>query len=539
MKRMKLLSLLAVLLAAVMALGSCGLFGGGEVDVEDLFDEKAVYKTTSLPTTATEVSALAGKSNSNYYYNESDLLLFTELDGLYTHYTVYNAATGTAVLDLTNSSEVTYRVQICELYDVNRDVAAYIRVTKTTDTEDDDEVKTLLYSASGSLLDETKGDEDVIATYADLVFFDNTFYRAANGTLAKHLDWSPMAKRPRPDDHVGDCYYELDDNDITVYGADLKVLSTYKVPSIAADGANGVAVLGNGDILVQYIVTLPENSEDYTAIVEDEDGNLFPVDVVTVIVDHENGEADEIDCEYLLLDIERIYPEYLKEAGLLLEGYTHEVEAYKIEDGRIPSDITGDEVFLLLDEDGDLTAIADFMSSRVDYFYMVGDNRWIVETEDREYLVDADGEVIGEVTRGYSTRGRYIVCDGKIYDMDLRELLDYDEKDLELASVYGSNGTLYFENDNGDFLKWSGSGEPTVVVSGEDEDKSVSARFSWGYAVSDSENSKTTVYNADGTQLFTVSRAYAGIETVVFQDSYLLVKTTDSDGDAVYYRLPR
>ena len=346
MKHMKSLSLLAVLLAAAMMLGSCGLFGGGEAEIGDILDGAAVYTPEADPASGAEVSALAGLS---FNFATGDLLMFTSSEGGYTTYTVYNLKSGTVALELTNTQSTTYSVLI-ESVTYEGDDIGYIRVQKTTSDEDGERTVTRLCDASGNQIAEAKGSVE-IHSCADLLYFDNAFYRASNGSITKKCDWSPLAVRPEPDMRAGDCYYEIDGKRIIVYRDDLTVLSDYKVPGYARSTYAPV-ILGNGDILLQYLVMLPKNSEEYTTLLNMDD-EFSPVDIVTVIVDHEDGDAKEIDCDYLLLQSKSLDGAEATEYGIKSDRYRTLILGIKIEE-QMNERMTQGAAFLLADEDGDV-----------------------------------------------------------------------------------------------------------------------------------------------------------------------------------------
>ncbi len=534
MKRAKIYALVAVLALAAMLLTSCGLFGKGEIKLKKILDGDATAEHALVPTVAVRMDDLAGATLKD---SDGELYYFEKVSGSRIYHKVLHLETGNTVLELTSDSVVAYEVSIGSVSygNYSGNTEGYIRVVKSADGL----ATTYLYGDAGNLIAEASGREPV-SQHADLLRFGGAFYQVSEGRIAKLCDWSPMVKWPAPDLHIGDLYYEIEDSGdglhVTVYDDELAVLSVYKTPSYAEEVV--YTVLGGGDILLQYLVRLPEGSEEYTALIE-EGRELVPVDMVTAIVDCKDGEASEIDCEYRFAIAAFLSEDAVAALGLDADRCAGFALAMEIENGRIPAFDFEDCRYLILDEDGDVRTIRDFMGARVMSVLLVTDGRWCVKTEDgRVYLVDEDADLIGEMTNAEPVGDRYLECDERIYDMELRELLDYGEMELVPVETLAGEGTLYFKNKSGELLLWSGSGEPSAVLSEGSAVVSYTVH-TWGYSVPDPANGRTVAYGAGGAELFSVDSLSPSFTFLGESDSAALISAKNARGTTVYYRLSK
>ena len=540
MKSMKRISLLAVLLAAAMMLGSCGLFGGGigELSLEELLDEELAFDPDFVPGSLSELTGMP----ENIVDEESlgSLFYVRGNEGGYDTHMVYNLDTGAAVLTLADGEGEEYEVSLEQAaYSYDR-TEAYVRVLKTARRNLVTQQTTHLYDAAGTQFAEAKGDETADES-AELLYFDGTYYKVDRGSIAKLCEWDVLAGRPAPTHHVGDFYFEIDTTSVTVYDASLKKLHTYAIPSYAEVLRDAVIPLPSGAVLLQYLVRLPGSSTEYTAILNGGmDGEPVPVNVVTLLLDAETGEPKELDCGYVFEESELLDEVAEREFGISADRYGAVIVAVEIKDGQLSEDPDMKEMVLLFaDHEGNMERLASLKgAAAIPYHCATG--RWELETVDRErYLVNGKGEVIGEITqRGRMLADQYIECDGKIYDFDLKLLLDYKDRDLTRASLEG-NGVLYFTNMDGDFLSWAGSGDPTVVLSHNATAKTLRFISDSLYAICDLGSDSAELYSVGGALLLTLDTANFEYHTLATTRDAEVISVTNGNGDTVYYRLSR
>ncbi|MBO7293765.1 MAG: hypothetical protein J6V07_07525, partial [Clostridia bacterium] len=266
MRRTKILSLFALLLALAMLLVSCGGTGAGTVEVKSLLDKKATVESDAYG----DIEKVTGLTDVTRRSNAGDLYYFTAETEVgnetYTKHIVYNAATNQILTTLTNSETVEHSVQLLSGYDYLTEenyFSAYFTFASNYDSEEEPTgASATLYAADGTLVDSksyTKEEmenvsSDSFAAKLDLVLFDDVLYRANAEGIEKLMDVDPFAGLPGLDElqiKVGNYYYSNnDDSTFKAYDESLQFLASYELPEYAE--LIGATVLGNGNLLVQY-----------------------------------------------------------------------------------------------------------------------------------------------------------------------------------------------------------------------------------------------------------------------------------------------
>ena len=270
MKRFSILSLVALLMATILLLSSCGM-GASELKYTKLLDSTATYEKEAAVTSANALSALKDLSVST---SNGDLVYLTGTVGVSydTRHVVYNLKTGSIVFDQTNSAanasnRVNYIVSLDSIANYYEGYTYYFRVVTNLTSADVTTITTTLYDAAGTSFASTSGSKST-QEMADLILFDNVLYRASNGQITKLADRSPFDALPKASylSKKGDYYHaNVGGYTIMVYDLDLNYVASLELPGYAEEHI--LIPLANGDIMYQYLVPLPESSKDYDALV--------------------------------------------------------------------------------------------------------------------------------------------------------------------------------------------------------------------------------------------------------------------------------
>lgn len=548
MRKMRWIALVALTLAAVMALSSCALFGGKKGDVTKLIDKDKTFESDATVLTRTvQVNAL---TDMDLVDNRGDLAYFADGvevdDAWYTKHVVYNLATGNVVFEKTENKTTDIDVTLAKTYfDYEQDDYAYMTVTTTTWKLDEFEARTgdgtkrsALLDALGNTVAEATGDVDV-EEIADLLYFDGKCYRfAEDGKLENAFEFAALGKMPEITDYSEKYYMAIEDARVVIYDKQLKFVSACDIPAYAE--LIGGCMLPNGKVLLQYEYELDEDAKKYDYIRETETevkggenytiDRLGKFDLTTLLVNPKNGKAKEIKCDYVMYVAIGAQHTYVSDFfAINFEKVEALAMGYKIEDKRVAD---GVEYALTIDKSGKVSPLL-YNGERVDDVRMVANDRFVIETEEREYLVDGKGKLIGEVTNG-SFFGEYILCDGKVFDMDLATVYDLNEKKLEL--VKRMENALLLTNADDDVLLYTGKGEPAVLAVAEDGETLYKYTNTYvivhtedGYALYAQDGTKVTNFGDDGA-----------LSEVATTEGAILFKTTEEDEDGyktVYYRV--
>lgn len=538
MKKMRLLSLLALALTLLMLLASCGGTGAGTVEVKSLLDKQATVKNPTL-SDAVRLPDLAGASLEE---KAGDLYYFTAPADTGMKHIVYNAATDTVLLTKTNYYNEQFSVKLLAGRDgrtAEDYPAAYVLSTVYIVNDEPSHATLLLYSEDGTEVARRRYEKEQTAALPtpyeralDLVLFDGVLYRAEGSRLEKVTDVSPFAALPELsslDCRIGDYYYQLDKTEGTMkaYDSELSPVSVYRVPEYGE--VTVFSLLGNGNLLVQYRYEADPFSEEYDVL---DGGKLF---LVTEIVTAKGGKAKEIRCDYLLGDVFLFGEQQHDLMGVKREKVVMMAEATRIENRRL-----GERVTLLIDGKGTLSEVSDFNGERFEMLTLADDGAWVLSTEDSRYLIDERGRILGNLDDG-SPLGTYINCDGALYRYDLTLLYDYGAEGMEVRSAITREAVILrkaAETGTGyDYYLFTGSGETLrKLVDADDRRKSFYGVVDGCYILRDTGGNTTTYryYRPDGTEMLALSGT---LSVLAGGEEYLLYSAESGSGTTEFYRV--
>lgn len=556
MRKLKITAILALALSALLLFSACG---GAAIPVKKILlpDQTYVNENPSL----TEITAIADLKDATYVSQSNELYYFTSNAesgvNIYKKHIVYNVKTNTTVLTLTENATKSISVSLDTLYLYYGDEdakAPYITVTTTSWKVDASELKVGLdsytvdlYNADGSSI-ATANRQTTAVELADLLYFDGRCYRLGeNGTFAYAFDYSALAQIPNVSEKYGDYYYEFGYTQINVYDEALKFVSSYSLPQYAEP--TSATVLEDGNILIQYIYKMADDASDYVFISEDEInidfGENLSVTVealckyglVTELITAKNGSAKKLDCNYLINYADNLADEaesYAKD-GIDTKKVPVLATAELIENQRLV-----DNRLLIIKKGGKITEVDAINGELVEEFYLVANNRWEVECEDRTYLINEKGEILGDVSNAQYF-GNYLYFDGKVYNYDLAVAYDFAGAGLRLYS--SMDNALILQNTDGEYLLYTGGEAATTIIS-KTAKLSLDTVQSNFYVLRNEEapeDVKYDIYNDQGTKLLTINDEDYNVFSEIGYGSYYdlpqLFSCLDQNTNRIYYRL--
>lgn len=539
----KLLVLVAMLLCVVTVLASCNApmkFGKVVGD--------GTYTDENPTLTAAAKTDIKGEIDTY----KGDLVVFEDISvdtGLAT-ITIYNIATGTVVWTGTesksesgaNTTKVSYDVELYEY-----DEVYWFKVTTATTTETEDDIDTTrsysLRDAKGAEFAKSDKKTANVETLLDLIRFDGKVYRIAeDGSIAHAFDISDFTALPEVDTKVGENYYDesADRDAITIYNANLQLVTYYAVPSFAQ---GLIHILNNGNVLVQYQMVEPIGSEDYDVT---EEGMGFTY--VSELINAENGKVSTPNLDHGVMTV-------LRQSDSDLWIFNEKVEnlavvAY-IEDQRVNSNEVACKL-VSLGNNGKVKGEVKLIDNQAPELpKLVANNRWIVsDLAGNQFLLNEKGDVMANVTALESYNASFILFNNKIYDWDLNEKYDLLENDAEVVRTL--DHALLMTNEDGETLLYTG-GSVTTLINKDNKDKQTIVPIMVdGQAATSAfllrkvgDDAKVTydICNDAGTVLLTVSdTVFVGAVAVSAGSSNAILLCgahTPAEGDEVlvYYRV--
>lgn len=573
MKR-KLTIVLALALMLVTVLASCS--SASVLSLGEVLNESAPYEDERvLYSSAQEVTELGGARVESRANGIAHFIAQTAPDAkgvTFDRHIVYNINNGDTLFTATESEQTDVSVSIETLEDV-----AFF-VVKTTrwnlnalgiKTNVMDE-KTTLYDATGVAVQNVAYSTGATAAL-DTVYFDGKCYRAdEEGKLNYAFDYSVLSAFPQGvDAKVGDFYYDVDregDKGIKMYDSNFKFVQEYEIPAYA--DLSSVIYLDGGKLLIQYTWELEEDAKDYDfiadrdiaidgvveklAILSDgsssEDTNEISLsvkaqakyNVTTVLYDGAENKAKEIDCEYLFLGAlidcanEETYVEINKESALAL------IYAYPIVDKRVVSDF-GAGVNLVVNEKAKFSTVDGINGETIMSLSLVESNRWIARTSNYMYLIDGEGNVLGEVSNARRT-GKFIYSGNRIYDLSLSLIYNASENSMAIHTVL--DGAFILKNYEGEYFCYTGEGKPVKLIDKNALETSHYLHLTSGlFVIIDAykpDDINCEIYNAEGEKIYTIDynvNLSVGDMSPIETEDAVLLPYMNTMGTVVYYRI--
>lgn len=566
----KLLVLTAMMLCVVMALSSCSLFTT-TVKFKNFVDKDYTPDVNASRTTVNKVD-ISGKLNEDAGGDKLGnviVLQGTNKTTNRTTHTIYNVATNKVIWSGENSvtkladgeETVNYTLQKKTMYldaAVN-EVTCVVIVIKEIRTvtsfsktvyditvwaEDGTEIVTL------KDVDENKA-LDSIWTAADLFSIQEKVYRLSKeGGAEFAFDWSSARQNPTGYlTKAGDYYVDYTrynyEYSVSIYDNCLNTILTYAPPVYDVidseiplfDLRNSSHILSNGNVIVQYVVGQDIMAKKYDFMLLGGKYNLH-----TVLLDVKTGKVKELKLDYIIGEV--MFGEATEDMGV-----SQEVEnvalGYMIEDGRINQSVAATKL-LSVRNDGKIEGALELPmtgTTMENGITAVAHNRWLINTiNGRSYIVDENGDVIGEDFDVDQRNGDLFLMDNRIYDWNLDVICDLSKENIE--EIYVMDHGVFFKTRAGAY-KLFANGELKTIADEDaaaDEKRIVKYLCQGAYMVmdaSDAAGTKYEIYNDLGVLLDTI---VGGSTPEVFKTTYngailLRTRVTSVNPEIKYYHI--
>ena len=487
-------------------LGFEGIFNG-TFEAEDEDDDKVYGKAEDVPElNDMDVSDMSG----NLVVFENDNAEAGKDKAI-----VLNTETGDIVLTLKEEDDDATVTKSLTLYPndyYSSSNVYFIRVTETDTTDKNSTVyKQTLYTALG---EEITSKTSKVSAYVDVNFItytDEGYLYEIEGKIYEIVDDVATYKFDKgfktiPTNlyyHTDKNYYRSNGDEVFVYDLQYNLVAYYSLPAgcETLDYFGGLSILGDGNVLLQYVKELPWDAAEYD-LYEDE----TKYSLTTVIFNIADGTAKEVEFNYIVRYIVNaaISPETFEDY-IVSDKIENIAFAYPVVDKTI--DYNDEKIINLRDDMFILGYLGNEIANQDGMPELLGNNRFVVSNKaGQSFLINEKGEVIGEVTAAdYDEDLELIEMDGKYYDLDLKLVKDMNEIEYDYYSG-GSDYEIYRD----------------INVEGEGED----------------EKTVTTYYILNGitmTKLDLPENVYnINVNSYYFSYNYM-VEATSEDEDNKYY----
>ena len=517
----RLLALVAMILLVATMLTACG---------DTIRFSKVVVKNSYKDSTPTFTEAEELAVEGNIEQQKGDLIQLIDTSGENSVCEVYNVVQKKSVWKERNAKNVSFHVHLMEQEGVSWFYA--VKAT-TTENEDGEETTTehyAIYDASGKMIAEAEGKmvQEPETTY-DLIRFDGKVYRISEKGIKEAFKISELKKLPSIDHKAGDYYIGTSSNSVAVYNSKLDPVVIYNFPSYANSSNRSTHVLSNGNVLVQYSVSLGDYAEEYDYI---KDGKKY--ELTSILIKANAGEYETIDLSFVVYYV--VYGEELEDEGVDAD-LDNVALVYNIKNKMLDSSSTGGKLVVLSNKAKVEATIDGYVTGMYPQLIQVAKNRWaIMNSVGSTFLINHKGEVLGEVSKVEDANENYLVSsESKVYDWDLKLVLDMKEYDAADYEMY--ENCIVMTNLEGETLLLANGEVTTLIAKADNEKKHVESLCDRLFVVCDNvDESKFDIYNDKGEVIFSGEKKLTsnGMEIAFSEDQYLILEVYNENGDRVY-----
>ena len=539
MKTKTLSGVIALCLLLTMLLSSCA---ASSSSFKKVFTEPYV----DLDPTHNTSETLGYNGSIGNPYRTENIIVFHEVDetsGYVTHF-VYNLILGKSVLSVPETATLK-----AEVVPESIGPLSFFSV-KTHNTVNDTSVyQTTLYDQNGTVVSQKEGSYNIF-TSVDLIFFDEDVFRIAeDGTITKAFTWSDLSSRATDLDYMTENYYYAFDHDsFRIYDKNLTPLYEYTVPEYASTTA-GFFLLDSGDILYQLVTPLPADAEEYDVFIPDED-NGGKYLLKTILFNTKKQQEKELKLPYLIQSITSKASMRFPFDASLLEGVglgnniKNVGTVYEIKDGYVSTN-NEDTLFVSLSNNGKITAVLnDLLDNMRSFPQQINANHYIYEDRfGREYLLNLEGEKLGEISAVSGRNETYLYTENKIYTYDL--LPAYDLSANKMTVLYNLDNALLLTDEEGAVFLFDAKKSITPIADVDNTFNSVhegsyriiefKSRSLFCVAEVSEEQTLYYYYNDRGALLYT-SNIRLSLVTTSDDNTASLYAGTNEAGKTIYVR---
>ena len=539
MKKLRIFSLLALLLCAVMLLSACGSVKNAKMT--SIYREVKPVSDTPRLQTATQLQ----EDGWNIESFDRNLAVFFDCESEQSVYRVLNMNTGTVVGTYRDSAateneaeiKTEHEITLYTLSEFPEPVSYYIVSAKTT-FGIDETYKTTLYAQNGTKVAEA-AQQITPSRASDLILFDETCYRIDdNGDIAALCAWGRLAGDLPDVVYGGKNAYVANlptsDGFSILNPKNLDTIAIYHFPGYAEQGS--FFPLMGGDVLVQYLLRLSDDAAQYDLLLGT--GTLKKYSLVQKRVSCKNGEVTDLKANYFYSSV---MPRDAigKEGEQLSRGIENIAGGVSVADKRLSS-ARGDILVLSLGNDAKVKSVLNrSFVGMVDPPSIVADGVFsVTDAQGRRLLYSKSGKQIGEITGAEWLTDTYVVTERAIYDFQLNKLCDFAEEGYELALNNAGykfrSGVLLCKQDEwGKREYYLYNGAVTKIASGNTQSFFyISDRM---YLIRDSAERTYTYCNDWGETLLQTGEESFSVCTDTENPAYIMSYYNYDTGKNVYY----
>ena len=446
MKKIKLISILSLLLVAAMLLASCGSEDGlPTIASYDAVVNPNYNVDADLIKSATELGRVDDytltESNSHFAVFEKQ----DDDDPNKTTIKVLSLRTGAVVVSQTTDEETQYSVTL------NSNTPTFtLRKRYGTDFK---KSRYTLYDTAGNTVASTSSNQGEPSLFADMILYGQTLYKEDNkGNLTEVKTIPENLALSAPYTYSSDYFYYQIDCGFKVYDRDFNFVNLWEVPlslSHLMDNDIFWSVLNNGNVLIQYAVKLDAEASAYD-FADVNDGEITKYDLCTLIFNVQTGSTTAVETNYVfdsLISAYRLSEIDDEDNPRYADGFENIAAVYEIVDQRIHYTTLN---YVLVKNSGSVTASLQLANKQRNSLpSKLADNTYLVSTRYGRAIVDNKGTLLLSINNTeLDIVGQYIIGENTIYNLKMETVYDLKQNDAEIISTF--DGAIFIAEETSD-----------------------------------------------------------------------------------------
>jgi hypothetical protein len=337
------------------------------------------------------------------------------------------------------------------------------------------------------------------------------------------------AALPTINNMQGNYYFNQDGKKLSIYNSNLDLVYFYDIPSYA--GNNSFFVLNNGNVLVQYTISKFNTDKKYDIIM-----NNTKYDLVQELINAKKCKVSKVSSKYYYT----------------LGAFTREADfdMFNGLKGKFENIICGTStkndyidlnnsamLILAVGNDGKVQQTLNNVIEGQTSFSAISKDRIILrDINNREFLCDYKGKVIGEISNANDMTDKYVISDNAIYNMSLDKLIDFNSAENGNYNYYdtiGNNVLLSKNTTSGTVYAIYRDGKLDNICSETEDFNHINNDFYTVYRAG--ETDPYSLFNSEGTFVFRSSYAINNFNYGYLGDSKCCVLRIAAVGGNHYY----
>lgn len=521
MRKFKLLSFVLVLTLLVGAMSGC--FGSS---ISKIYNTKKVDELMTAEARVLDTEEKLSVEGKCVGTIGTDIAVFESENASQQTLTFYSLSSRTTIASKSASVESVLDYEEMEVAESDYVFIVYI----VSESDEEETYSFTIYDDKGATirdfigLDEEEAEEVYPTTNMDLLKIKDEYLRKNKEGYYATVATVKGDVIPEFTYKNGKYYYAYNEDSMTlfVFNEELKLARYLELPTHVDDVE--WFVMNNGNVLIQYELKVLDTSDDYDYLVENENGSMQPVKLVSKIFNVKRDSLKEVDLDYR---IARLVSRDTIVSGNYDYGYNDGAAKslkntgyiQEIKEERLVKDVYK---YMAFNNKGEISENLDELFEGQEHGadgvpeIVAVDRYAYTNVLGQSFLLNGKGEVVGDISGYEHMSNKYIIIDDVIYDMNLLQVAECGNYEYyrRLGSAFVFTKTETTNSDTITKTYLFNNGQFTLIAEKASSKSYPQVSFSNGLIAVRGEK-QTTYYNENNMELLSIDNHYANSVEVI------------------------